>query len=95
MGSEMFIRDSMRAGPEMLLIAGLEAQTLTSFQQQMELNHDPKTLYFGDLKTAVAKENGVIKYEVVYLEMKDPLVNNSGTAIASSITLRTDIEDLY
>ena len=81
----------MRAGPEMLLIAGLEAQTLTSFQQQMELNHDPKTLYFGDLKTAVAKENGVIKYEVVYLEMKDPLVNNSGTAIASSITLRTDI----
>ena len=81
----------MRTGPEMLLIAGLESQTLTTLQQQMEQNHAPKTLYFGDLKTAVAKEDGVIKYEVVYIEMKDPLVNNNGTAIASSITLRTDI----
>ena len=81
----------MKQKPEMLLISGLQQQTLTAFQQQMEQNHAPKTLYFGDLKTAVAKENGVIKYEVVYLEMKDPLVNNSGTAISSSITLRKDI----
>ena len=81
----------MNQSPQMLLIAGLEAQTLTILQQQMEYNHAPKTLYFGDLKTAVAKENGVIKYEVVYLEMKDPLVNNSGTAVATSITLRNDI----
>ena len=81
----------MKQSPQMLLIAGLEAQTLTTLQQQMEQNHAPKTLYFGDLKTAVAKENGVIKYEVVYLEMKDPLVNNSGTAVATSITLRNSI----
>ena len=81
----------MKQSPQMLLIAGLEAQTLTTLQQQMEQNHAPKTLYFGDLKTAVAKENGVIKYEVVYLEMKDPLVNNSGTAVATSITLRSAV----
>lgn len=81
----------MKQSPQMLLIAGLEAQTLTTLQQQMEYNHAPKTLYFGDLKTAVAKENGVVKYEVVYLEMKDPLVNNSGTAVATSITLRNSI----
>ena len=46
---------------------------------------------FGDIKTAIAKENNEIKYEVVYIDMKDPLENNSGTAIASSVTLRDDI----
>ena len=81
----------MKLNPEMLMLAGLQAQTLTTFQQQMEQNHAPKTLYFGDLKTAVAKENNVIKYEVVYLEMTDKLVNNDGTAISSSVSLRTDV----
>ena len=82
----------MKLNPEMLMMAGLEAQTLTTFQEQMEQNHAPKTLYFGDLKTAIAKENNVIKYEVVYIEMKDKLVNNNGTAIGTSVTLRTDVE---
>ena len=81
----------MRNKAEMLMLSGLEAQTLETFQQQMEQNHEPKTLYFGDLKTAVAKENGVVKYEVVYIEMKDKLVNNDGEAISSSVTVRTDI----
>jgi hypothetical protein len=76
---------------DMLLIAGLEHDTLTTLQETMEQNHEPKTLYFDDVKTAVAKQNGVVKYEVVYVEMKDNLVNNSGTAVGSSITLRTDI----
>ena len=81
----------MKLNPEMLLIAGLQEQTLTVLQQQMEQNHSPKTLYFGDLKTAVAKEDGVIKYEVVYIDMKDPLENNSGSSVASSVTLRSAI----
>jgi hypothetical protein len=78
----------MRVKPDMLMLAGLEAQTLTSFQQQMEQNHAPKTLYFGDIKTAIAKEGTTTKYEVVYIEIKDNLVNNSGVAVSSSITLR-------
>ena len=82
----------MKLNPEMLMMAGLEAQTLTTFQEQMEQNHAPKTLYFGDLKTAIAKENNIIKYEVVYIEMKDKLVNNDGTAIGTSVTLKTDVE---
>ena len=81
----------MKVSPEMLLISGLQTQTLTTLQNQMEQNHSPKTLYFGDIKTAIAKENNEVKYEVVYIDMKDPLENNSGTAIASSITLRDDI----
>jgi len=74
--------------PDMLMMAGLEAQTLTTFQQQMEQNHAPKTLYFGNLKTAVAKEGTETKYEVVYLEIKDKLENNLGVAVSSSIRLR-------
>jgi hypothetical protein len=59
--------------PEMLMLSGLEAQTLKIFQQQMDQNHAPKTLYFGDIKTARAVEDGTTKYEVVYLEIKDKL----------------------
>jgi len=74
--------------PEMLMMSGLEAQTLTTFQQQMEQNHAPKTLYFGDLKTAIAKEGTTIKYEVVYIEIKDTMTNKDGETVSSSISLR-------
>ena len=78
----------MRLKPDMLMMSGLEAQTLTAFQQQMEQNHAGKTLYFGDLKTAVAKEGTTTKYEVVYIEIKDNMVNKDGVAVSSSIRLR-------
>ena len=78
----------MKNKPDMLMLSGLEAQTLTAFQNQMEQNHAPKTLYFGDLKTAVAKEGKTTKYEVVYLEIKDQLVNKNGQSVSSSIKLR-------
>ena len=81
----------MKSKPEMLMISGLKAQTLTAFQNQMAQNHVPKTLYFGDVKTAVAKEDGIVKYEVVYIEVKDNLVNNQGVAVSNSITLRDSI----
>ena len=81
----------MKSKPEMLMMSGLKAQTLTVFQNQMTQNHAPKTLYFGDVKTAVAKEDGIVKYEVVYIEVKDNLVNNQGVAISNSITLRDSI----
>ena len=82
----------MKNKSEMLMLSGLEAQTLETLQEQMEQNHAPKTMYFGDIKTAVAKENNAIVYEVVYIEMKDRLVNNDNEAVSSSITVRTDIE---
>ena len=78
----------MKVKPNMLMMAGLEAQTLTTFQQQMEQNHSPKTLYFGDIKTAVAKEGTTTKYEVVYIEVKDNLKNKDGLSVSSSIKLR-------
>ena len=81
----------MKNKPDMLMLSGLESQTLTEFQNQMEQNHSPKTLYFGDLKTAVAKEGKTTKYEVVYVEIKDQLVNKNGLAVSSAIKLRDAI----
>jgi hypothetical protein len=81
----------MRLKPDMLMMSGLEAQTLTAFQEQMEQNHAPKTLYFGDLKTAIAKEDGVVKYELVYIDIKDQMMNSKGEAVSSSIKLRDAI----
>jgi len=81
----------MTVKPDMLMMSGLEAQTLTVLQQQMEQNHAPKTLYFGDLKTAVAKEGTTTKYEVVYIEINDSMVNKNGQSVSSSIKLRDAI----
>jgi len=78
----------MKFKPNMLMMSGLEAQTLTVFQQQMEQNHAPKTLYFGNIKTAVAKEGTTTKYEVVYIEIKDNMVNADGVAVSSAVKLR-------
>ena len=65
----------MRSNPEMLLIAGLQHQTLTTLQTQMQQKHPVTSVYFGDIKTAVAKQNNTTKYEVVYIEMKDDPLN--------------------
>ena len=81
----------MKIKPDMLMLAGLEAKTLTEFQNQMEQNHSPKKLYFGEIKTAVAKEGTNTKYEIVYLEVKDNLVNNNGQAVSSSVNLRNNV----
>ena len=81
----------MKVKPDMLMMSGLEAQTLTVFQQQMEQNHEPKTLFFGDLKTAVAKEGTTSKYEVVYVEINDNMVNKLGVAVSQAIKLRNTI----
>ena len=81
----------MEQNPEMLLIAGLEHKTATALQDQMSQNHEPKTLYFGDVKTAVAQQNGTSIYEVVYIEMKDNLVNSAGAAVSASVDLSTSI----
>jgi len=65
----------MRTNPEMLLVAGLEHQTVSTLQTQMETDHPVTSVYFGGIQTAVAKQNGTTKYEVVYLEMKDDPYN--------------------
>ena len=84
----------MRLKPEMLMMAGITHQTLTTFQNQMERNHAPITLYFGDVKTAVAKEGSVTKYEVVYLEVVDKFVNNDGTETGNTTMRPNAVENM-
>ncbi len=80
--------------PEMLIASGIEAQTLTTFQNKMEDNHAPITLFFGDLKTAVAKENGVTKYEVVYLDIVDKFENNEGLPTGNTTMRPNAVENM-
>ena len=84
----------MRLKPEMLMMAGIEAQTLTTFQNQMASNHAPITLWFGDIKTAVAKTGNVIEYEVVYIEVTDPYVNNTGVATGATTIRPNAVENM-
>ncbi len=84
----------MKLKPEMLIAAGIEGQTLTTFQNKMDDNHAPITLFFGDLKTAVAKENGVVKYEVVYIEIVDKFENNLGVATGNTTMRPNAVENM-
>jgi len=78
----------MRSIPEMLLIAGLEHKTLTVLQNQMEQFHKLTAVYFGDIKTAVAKSPlAITKYEVVYIEMKDDPLNKAITDMRTRMKL--------
>ena len=84
----------MKLVPEMLMMAGVEAQTLTTFQNQMELNHAPVTLYFGEIKTAIAKQSGTVIYEVVYIDMIDPFVNNNGIETGATTIRPNAVENM-
>jgi len=84
----------MKLRPEMLMMAGIEAQTLTTFQNQMELNHAPITLWFGNIKTAVAKQSGAVLYEVVYIDMVDPFVNNDGVETGATTIRPNAVENM-
>ena len=84
----------MRLKPEMLMMAGIEAQSLTTFQNQMSSNHAPITLWFGDIKTAIAKTGNVIEYEVVYIEVTDPYVNNTGVATGATTIRPNAVENM-
>jgi hypothetical protein len=58
-----------------LVYAGIEAKSLRNFAATVTLNHKRKSFYFGELKSAIAKVQGTndVLYEVVYVEIKDPL----------------------
>ena len=84
----------MKLTPKMLMVSGVEAQTLTTYQNQMELNHAPITLFFGDIKTAVAKQNGTVIYEVIYLDIVDKFVNNDGVETGATTIRPNAVENM-
>ncbi len=62
---------------KMLVFAGIETKSAAAVAAAIGLNHKPKKFKLGEIKKAVAKNVGTndVVYEVIYLEVIDPLEN--------------------
>lgn len=69
----------------MLIYAGIESVEAAKFLGAMGLNNKRKRFQFGNVKKAVANQNGSPLYEIVYIEMFDPMEIN-GVAPGKTIT---------
>jgi len=60
---------------KMTIFGGIETKTAAEYVSALGLNHKRKRFTFGDIKSAKAKITGTntVVYEVVYVEMFDPL----------------------
>lgn len=67
---------------------GLTAASLDEYVASLNLNHYWKDLTLGEIKTARALDDtGNVIYEVVYSEVVDNLVNNSGVSVGKQVSL--------
>jgi hypothetical protein len=67
---------------------GLTPTTYKKYVESLNLNHYRKNLTLGEIKTARALDaNGNPKYEVVYANIVDNLVNNKGVSVSKSVKL--------
>ena len=73
---------------KMLIYAGIESLEAVNYVQAMSRNHYRKTLRFGDIKYATAKDETTQEdvYEVIYVEMVDEFEKNK-TSISTTIDL--------
>lgn len=79
----------------MLSSYGLNPRPARDYIQAMETNHATKNLRFGDIKVARALDaDGTVRYEVVYIAIKDALENASNVSVAPRITTATNL-DVY
>ena len=70
----------------MYLEFGIEKLNFTEYVPALRENFYRKKLYFGDVKVAVAKDStGTTVYEVVYVDMIDPLINAQGDSVDAVI----------
>lgn len=68
--------------------SGLLPKTLDDYVESLNLNHYRKSLTLGQIKTAQARDSsGNVLYEVVYSEIVDNLVNNSGQSVGKIVNL--------
>jgi len=79
-----------------LFLPGLNPNALADYVAAASTNHFRKRIIFGDIKTAVALDtNFNVKYEVVYLEIRDENTNAQGQAPASTQLLDGLIDNPY
>ena len=76
--------------PKMLVYAGIENVEMKNFVAAVAKNHKKKQFKFGEVRTAVAYEPGTKTpvYEVVYIEVIDPLEPTNGKT-RQSINIKT------
>ncbi len=81
---------------KMLMFAGIESNNAETFVQAVSRNHYFKRLNFGRVKKAVAKDQTTqeIIYEIVYVEIIDPLVKE-GKSISSVVNLSDTINSPF
>jgi len=81
----------LQTGLTMLVYAGIQTEQAAAYVSAIGLNHKRKRFQFGSLKKAVAvdpvTENPV--YEVIYIQMIDPMEPN-GKHLPSSITVKNN-----
>lgn len=65
----------VRKDLKMLVYAGIETKNIEEYVSVVGLNHKRKRFRFGQVKTAKAydPETNLLEYEVIYVEMIDPL----------------------
>jgi len=79
-----------------LFLPGLNPSALADYVAAASTNHFKKRILFGDIKTAVALDSNFdIKYEVVYVEIKDENTNALGQSPAGTQLLDGLIENPY
>ena len=78
---------------KMLAYAGIESVSAVNFVQAIAKNHSRKRFTFGDVKKAVAKNEITqeVMYEVVYVEIVDPLLTKNGKTISEVVELPNNI----
>lgn len=70
-----------------IFLAGLYPSQMSEYMRALSTNHFTKKINFGKIKTARALDSNFnIKYEVVYIELDDP-VTDQGRSPAQSMTL--------
>jgi hypothetical protein len=80
----------------MLFLAGLNPSELSHYAAVASQNHFKKRLIFGDVKTAVARDDAFnIRYEVVYLEILDENSNQLGQSPDAHLDLSNTIQNPY
>lgn len=74
-----------------LIAKGVKSVDSDLLLQAMNLNHGKKNYYFGDIKYAESRnpETNILEYEVVYVELVDPLENVNGSPDLAQAIVRS------
>jgi hypothetical protein len=74
-----------------LIAKGVKSVDPDDLVQAFNLNHARKTYYFGDIKYAESRnpETNDLEYEVIYVELIDPLENSNGSPALQQAVVRS------